>query len=448
MTSDDVYVLGAGASFVHGAPLTDQLLPYALALSADRNDQRLGLVRQFLRDVFHFTVPDKRGRRRATPRRTANTDGRPRLGAAWSGMPGLVDVLSVVDMALDRKESLARAYDIPRLRQVRRALEFAIFTALEDSLRWRGPKERRSRATQALADRLDPERAVVISLNYDVIADIALAMRGRAFKFDRADVEILSAGDHQAIDYGIEFANVPPVTRQRRFQLLKLHGSFNWLQSRLTGNLYFGGMQKAIGILFRTHAERDAANLRSFFQAKAGQLRIGESIADLDPVMITPTHLKDLRNPHLARVWRRAEECLRGARRITFIGYSLPGDDLHVKYLFKRALQTRAAGAPLPRIVVVGKGPARYSQMRANYEHFFGKELVRYHGEGFDAWSRRPFGRAARVRRVGRVSLDISDTKGRSRHILRPSRACAVGQSPSGSIRDLPHRPSRSHVGV
>ena len=27
MAVDDVYVLGAGASYVHGAPLTDQLLP-------------------------------------------------------------------------------------------------------------------------------------------------------------------------------------------------------------------------------------------------------------------------------------------------------------------------------------------------------------------------------------------------------------------------------------
>ena len=31
MAVDDVYVLGAGASYVHGAPLTDQLLPYALS---------------------------------------------------------------------------------------------------------------------------------------------------------------------------------------------------------------------------------------------------------------------------------------------------------------------------------------------------------------------------------------------------------------------------------
>jgi hypothetical protein len=214
---DDVYVLGAGASYVHGAPLTDELLPYALSLSPNRNDPRLGLVREFLRDVFHFTTPRGPSRRASPARRIAGSGVRPTLGAEWPGGPSLVDVLSVVDVALDRKESLARRYDVERLRRVRTALEFAIFEALEDSLRWRPPTQRwrRSGATHALANRLEPDRAAVISFNYDVIADIALAMRGRAFNFERANLEALGQGDHQAIDYGIEFVNVEPEGESR-----------------------------------------------------------------------------------------------------------------------------------------------------------------------------------------------------------------------------------------
>lgn len=49
-------MLGAGASYVHGAPLADQLLPYARAISPSRNDARLTLVRRFLHDVFHFNA--------------------------------------------------------------------------------------------------------------------------------------------------------------------------------------------------------------------------------------------------------------------------------------------------------------------------------------------------------------------------------------------------------
>jgi hypothetical protein len=375
MEVDDVYLLGAGASFVHGSPLTDQLLWYALAVSPNRRDPRLTLVRDFLAQVFDFRPP-----------RTA-------AAPVWSEMPRLVDLLSMIDMALDRRESLAQRFDVVRLRQVRTAVEFAIFDALEVSLRQRvrGQPWRRSRATHRLAGLLDPRRAAVISLNYDVIADIALAMRGRRdFPFDRADLEMLSAGDHAAIDYGVEFSNVATVATQRlRFRLLKLHGSFNWLRSRLTGNLYFGGMQKAVGILFRTPAQQAAASLDTYFRVKSGHGPIPEPIDELEPVLITPTHLKDLRNPHLAAIWRRAEECLRAARRITFIGYSLPGEDLHVKYLLKRAIATRPRGLRPPAIVVVDKGRAATSAVRANYERFFGRSQVRYHGEGFEAWLER-----------------------------------------------------------
>lgn len=374
MAVDDIYVLGAGASYVHGAPLTDQLLPYALARSPNRRDSRLELVREFLRDVFHFPVP------------------RTMRAAAWKQVPNLVDVLSVVDVALDRKESLARGFDSERLRRVRNALEFAIFDALEDSLRERSKPHRRSHATHVLSEHLDPQQAAVISFNYDVIADIALAMRGRRFNFRRADLEVLGEGNHHAIDYGVAFANVePPPAGVQRFQLLKLHGFFNWLRSRLTGNLYFGGMRKAAGILFHTRAQRAAADLGTLFRQKTRSGPIREIFDDLEPVLITPTHLKDLRNPHLARVWRQAEECLRSARRITFIGYSLPGDDLHVKYLFKRALETRPADANPPTIVVVNKDNPRNSEIRRNYERFFGKRSVHFHGEGFDAWVRRAF---------------------------------------------------------
>src|SRR3990170_4488449 len=96
----DIYVLGAGASFVHGAPLTNEILCYALTKTDLKDDPRLRSVRAFLKDIFHFSV-------------TKNTD--------WQDCPGLVDVLSIVDMALDRKENLTREYNQERLRKVRQA---------------------------------------------------------------------------------------------------------------------------------------------------------------------------------------------------------------------------------------------------------------------------------------------------------------------------------------
>jgi hypothetical protein len=76
-------------------PLTDKLLQHALSVSPNRPE--LSQVRDFLRDVFHFPPP-----------RTQNA-------AAWQQVPNLVDVLSIVDVALDRKESLARGFDVERV---------------------------------------------------------------------------------------------------------------------------------------------------------------------------------------------------------------------------------------------------------------------------------------------------------------------------------------------
>ena len=104
-------------------------------------------------------------------------------------------------------------------------------------------------------------------------------------------------------------------------------------------------------------------------------------------MLITPTHLKDLRNHHLSLLWRNAEEALRRARRITFIGYSLPGDDLHIKYLFKHALETTYL-EDRPKIIVIDyHNDAREPQgssVESNYRRFFGD--IEFHAQGFDEY--------------------------------------------------------------
>ena len=74
----------------------------------------------------------------------------------------------------------------------------------------------------------------------------------------------------------------------------------------------------------------------------------------VEPVLITPTQLKDYRNPHVAKVWTLAETALREADRAIIIGYSLPDDDLDVIYLLKRGLGQLANRAP-GNITVVEK---------------------------------------------------------------------------------------------
>ncbi|OGO40063.1 MAG: hypothetical protein A2Z03_09965 [Chloroflexi bacterium RBG_16_56_8] len=66
----------------------------------------------------------------------------------------------------------------------------------------------------------------------------------------------------------------------------------------------------------------------------------------------------------------------------------MPGDDLHIKYLFKRAIETRYA-SELPEIVVVdyadGTKPTLVQQ---NYQQFFGKAVKQYYRAGFEEYIR------------------------------------------------------------
>ena len=353
----DIYFLGAGASYVHGAPLTNQILPYALNQMGVR-DGRLRRVREFLSKVFSLHPEQKE-----------------------DDYPSLVDVLSVVDMALDRRENLARAYDLDHLREVRRSLDYAIFKALDHSL---GPtmdrKRPRSKATSRLVKELNPSTSVIISLNYDVIIDIALNLQ---FSNNNARPRRPSEGDELGIDYGLEFANID---HQRLgpqpFKLLKLHGSFNWLWSRVTGNVYFGGFDKSVRLIFDRRVR--ALDLKNYYERNPYTL-FDEPTRDLEPILITPTHLKDMRNVHLAMLWRKAEQLLRDARKVTFIGYSLPSDDLHVKFLLNRAFETRKHDKH-PSIVVVdfARGRKR-TQVQENYERFFGRNVT-YYRHGFDKY--------------------------------------------------------------
>jgi len=60
-------------------------------------------------------------------------------------------------------------------------------------------------------------------------------------------------------------------------------------------------------------------------------------------------HLKDYRNPHLSSVWFEAQRVLRQADRLTFVGYSMPDDDVEVVYLVKRGL----AHIQSPKLITV-----------------------------------------------------------------------------------------------
>ena len=165
--------------------------------------------------------------------------------------------------------------------------------------------------------------------------------------------------------------------------LLKLHGSLNWLYCPACHRLDIGASEQSghsIKVLSMLYQE---SSLDQRYGCHGSPCR--DCGAFVRPVLITPTHRKDYRNPHVAQVWYQAERTLREADRAIFIGYSLPEDDVEVVYLFKRGL----AHLPPDRITVVEYDPQgrplRDHPVGSRYRTLFGDGLE-WRTDGFEGW--------------------------------------------------------------
>lgn len=379
-----VVVFGAGATKACGGPLTNEILPdaYAPKVRAEMerdgyNDviQREGyadLLDEFLVNSFH--VPRDRAVRNQ------------------GSYPGLPLLLSLIDTAIDRKEPLGPRWvperipegeaQSPRgrrsLTDLRQSLEYIVFALLDYKLR-----RLKHNYYRDLLKKLYPPGGPepdVISLNYDLIADNSLIrLSGKRGRFP---------------DYGCEISttayNDPPNYYGR---LLKIHGSLNWLYCPGCHRLDIGVSENEVG----TVRERGEGEERYTFKVldklyQESKLKekyrctgspCPECSVFVRPVLITPTHKKDYRNPHIARIWHQAERMLRDADHVIFVGYSLPEDDVEVIYLLKRGVIK-----PGRRVTVVEYDKKRRRvdnhPVGARYKSLFGE--VEWHNGGFEKY--------------------------------------------------------------
>jgi len=272
----------------------------------------IDLLDQFL--IENFFLPQQQASR---------TDG---------DYPALPLLLSLIDTAIDRKQPMGPNWAVEKLHQVRRALQYMVFALLEYKLR----RLNANRYTELL-HALDPQQKAlptVISLNYDIIADNAMIEHTNCL-----------------LDYGCDITTERYNEQPHVGTLLKIHGSLNWSYcpgcNRLDlGVAESGRTYKLLDELYQVNPLEDRYSCHGFACPQCGTF--------VEPILITPTQLKDYRNPHVTKVWTLTEQALRGAERAIIVGYSLPDDDLDVIYLLKRGLGQLANRAP-ERTTIVEK---------------------------------------------------------------------------------------------
>jgi hypothetical protein len=346
-----VIFLGAGATKACDGPLTNEILPNILkgkyqpvspvvAGSVDR----INLLENFLTQQFHVTA-----------------------NSPIEHYPALPLLMSLIDVALDRRQPLNTEWDLQRVSELREAIEVGIFDHLEERL-FKAPTNNHWKLIQKIYEA--PNEPVVISTNYDLIIDTAM-MSVSETRFPEGKLP----------NYHCQIRT--PFYREQNYfgTLLKLHGSLNWLSCRACHRLEIGASESRRYL--KVLARLVGPSLEASYTA--GINPCPTCGTKLRPFLIAPTHLKNYRNPHVAQVWYEAERVLRDATRVIFIGYSLPDDDLEVIYLLKRSM----AHLQPHEITVVDYDeeghPALQNTVGRRYRSLFG-DGIDWHPEGLDAW--------------------------------------------------------------
>jgi hypothetical protein len=300
--SGTVLFLGAGATKSVKGPLTDEIVPAIFAenarIAASDPKGRVAQLVQFLQDEFHVSP-----------------------GLPKEQYPGLPLLMSLLDVALDRREQFHAQWDVGAIAELREAIELGIFDVLEDALTKFQTNNHFTLLTRLFAP---PNQPQIITTNYDLVADTALM-----------HVSQQQQPPGGLPNYYCGIANISSVGLGEKFgTVLKLHGSLNWLFCRTCQRLELGATESTRYLsIFQKIAGPD---LRSSFTADGAPCGVcGRS---LRPLLVAPSHMKDYRNPHLSQVWYEAQRVLRQADRAIFVGYGLPDDDVEVVYLLKRGL--------------------------------------------------------------------------------------------------------------
>jgi NAD-dependent SIR2 family protein deacetylase len=216
------------------------------------------------------------------------------------------------------------------------------------------------------------DRVSVISTNWDILLDNSLYNEINKRKYlgvvDYCCYISSYDEDDKKVKPGLEILGMGGYN----VKLLKLHGSLNWLQCPRCHRLYAKFNSKIAMNPYQDIRRPSCRHCDKNFENNKSH----ELISNL----IMPTFLKDLSNPQYKIIWQNAGIELSEAKKIVFIGYSLPQADFEMRQLLSRMV------AKETEIEVVdfedpNDNGVKFKALIKNYEQFFGRKITPF-GEG------------------------------------------------------------------
>ena len=363
MTESTVYVLGAGASAEAGVPLTKKLLKLLDRRSGDSELSRF--IKRF-------------GFKNAKER-------------------SIQDLINFVNSCVRDNQPLDSDFTIDELRALRNVitiqLSFVIGEASKNGDKVQLPEEaddqlgakelrlpshfrrfvRKLRTRRRGIARRLAAGDVVVSTNYDINIDAAL------YELVYADETGAERDGSQLSDVylgSMEFRD--PYTDEYALSnakatvdLLKLHGSLNWLYCPRCMRIFVA----AFGFSVRYLADLKDKGTEDERTCFCGY-------HPLEVVIIAPSSTQEIANLHLRSIWLNAYKALEAADNIVICGYSLPPEDLAIRSLFHRALDARHGKSLTVKVIDPN---AANGQLKDRFVRLFGQD-VRFVEKKFSAW--------------------------------------------------------------
>lgn len=367
-----VYILGAGFSSPAGGPAQDAILGEIWGLPDDlQTKPHKDRLRGFLRRVLNVDETKVSLEDIYTPMDRCLADGVALRGVGEDDLQKLRDSLGLliaeaIKARFGRYPSTANKY----------VEDFAKHLVALAAVR---AEKAKGAADASEAKKYDPFS--IISLNWDILLDNALNAALKE-KDKRPDGSLMT-GDYEAfgvVDYCCYISSLDPHESRIRtglwslgcggynVKLLKIHGSMNWLQCPNCQQLFVGFDEKLVISGFRyAHKCRHCEK-----QGNTSYLRGS---------LVMPTFLKDLTNFQVKLIWQNAAIEIMEARKLVFIGYSLPQADFEFRQLLSRMVHKDA------KIEVVlwedSSNPAnRYNEECERYKSFFSKHALSFEPKG------------------------------------------------------------------
>ncbi len=169
---------------------------------------------------------------------------------------------------------------------------------------------------------------------------------------------------------------------KRIVNLIKLHGSINWVKCLNCGTIHIVDNKKCGDFLFDDEKTEECGMCQKEV----------DNECLLQSQIITPTMMKSINSQLYSNLWSAARRDLRAAEKVTFIGYSLPMADFELRYLLHQSIP---AGIPIDVVLYHNDNPSQTEKENLKnllpekrYRDLFAKNELTFFYDGFGEYFR------------------------------------------------------------